>query len=311
MKLKTSLGRLKQEALSRGGYFVFQILSFSLLFLTNLVFSADSLTIQLNDQAYRLISSSEILEYRSQDIDFYNRITHRMEKYRGIPFLYLLNKVAAEEVDKISEIELICENNFHYYIPISSILTTPSILSYMRADGDKFVRFSEKQKILVPLGPFYLIWDLKDKKRQEKIEFPSVYQIKGINLLTKEKDFGLENADLESGLYLGYQTYKRHCISCHSLKKIGGDLAANLIQTKSLKRLGEEKFKKYILDPKSIEPKTKMLGLPNYVNRKEMADSIVTFLQYVENPEKFENEENNKNRSESYSKFRELINGLR
>lgn len=44
-----------------------------------------------------------------------------------------------------------------------------SILAYERADGDKFVRYSQKEKILVDLGPMYLVWDLKKMPAQERL----------------------------------------------------------------------------------------------------------------------------------------------
>lgn len=257
---------------------------FIMLFSLNL-FATEKIEILLDNQKHNFINMTTIKGMKSENVSFYNYATKRVEVYKGIPFLDFLELTAGNQFKNIVEVELIAENDFKYYVSMDLIRKTHSILSFDRADGDKFLRYSTKNKILVPLGPLYLVWDLKDIPRSERLQYTSVYQIKAINVKTNRLTFGIHEKAVDESVYLGYQTYKKHCLSCHSLGKLGGDLSFDLVQRKTLDKKGERYVMKYILKPEAMNPKTKMLPLPNYKNKIQLAQGVVDFLKFMHNPE--------------------------
>lgn len=283
-----------------------QVLFVFLTFFSLNVFATEKIEIFLDNQKHNYVNLTAIKGMKTENINFYNYATKRMEVYKGIPFLNFLELTVSNQFKNIVEVELIAENDFKYYVSMDQIRKTHSVLSFDRADGDKFVRYSTKNKILVPLGPLYLVWDLKDIPRNERLDYTSVYQIKAINVKTNRLTFGIHENAVDQSVYLGYQTYKKHCLSCHSLGKLGGDVSFDLLQRKTLEKKGERYVLKYILRPSAMNPKTRMLPLPNYKNKMELAHGVVDFLKFMRNPKDLLEKKDIRKDHKSYKELKQL-----
>lgn len=223
------------------------------------------------------LSLDELRKRKSEVVEYYNWNTKRSEVYRGVNMLDLLEK----EASGIAEVELETDNGLHFFVSGDSLKQVRSILAYERADGDTFKRYSEKKKMLMHMGPLYLVWDLKGVPKEQKLYFTSIYQIRSIRIKTTKADFGLVDDGIDPKVYLGLQAYRQNCIMCHAIGNAGGSESFDLIKRQTLSLKGESYVQKFILDPRSFNPKTTMLPLPQYKNRDEVAQGIVAFLKYM------------------------------
>ena len=281
-----------------------------LFFLITTTGYASDIAITIDGKLSSSLKLDEIKKMRTQEVEFFNIVTKRAELYRGVPTLTVIEKFYPDSQNLV-EVNFVSENGFRSYVEMDRLRGTSSILSFERADGDKFVRFSQKEKILVPLAPLYLVWDLKDKKGEERLSLSSIYQIKSINLQTSKSEFGLKESSVDESVYLGLQTYRAHCISCHAIGSEGGDVAFDLVKRKTLKTRGADYVAKYILNPVAMNPKTKMLPLPRYKNQAMMAQGVVNFLKFMQNPEELLKKKKASERDSSYKALQEIVKTMK
>ncbi len=265
-----------------------------MLLLTNLLLSlffalafAQDILINLDGKKLSSISLDEIKQMQSTHIEHFSSTIMRAKAYKGVSTTRLLEKFYTNPT-KLSEIEFVTDNGINPLMPMSQILKHDSILAYERADGQKFVRFSKKEKILVPLGPLYLVWKLdRNSTKEEKLTLKSLYQIKAINLYSNPVTFGISTTNTDPVLQSGLQFYKAHCISCHAIGPIGGSYSFSLNERKPLKDKGAEYVKKYVIDPVKMNPKTKMIQMPLFEKDEKSLQSLIEFMSYMEDPAQY------------------------
>lgn len=263
-------------------------IAYFILFLTPLLCCAqsknDSLKLAVNGVEQKALSLEEIKKLKTATVEFYNYNMRKSEVFRGTHFNALLSSVLPEQIKKTVEVELVSSNGYKSYFPIENFSKVDAFVTYESAEG-KFERYSTKEKTIVPLGPYYLVWDFKTLGTEDKNQYNSVYQITTINLITNIVDFGVHEIKNNDKLILGYRTYKKYCLSCHAIGTWGGDIGADLVQRKTLEKKGPDFIKKYVLNPQAVNPQTKMLALPKYKNSESMADGINEFLSFAGNPQ--------------------------
>lgn len=279
-----------------------------LLTLFTLTVHAQDIQISVDGTPTKKISLEDIRKLRSETVEFYNFVTKRSEQYKGTPALQFLERLEPEAAGNLAEVELTTESEFSAYIPREMFNKADAYFTYERADGDTFTRFSQKKKILVPLAPLYLVWNLKGIPKEERLNFTSTYQIKGMNLITKSTSFGVMENAVDQSVYLGLQAYKKNCISCHAIGKLGGTISFDLVKRNTVDVRGAEYVKKYILNPAAMNPKTQMLPLPQFKNQEQVAQGIVEFLVFMKNPEELMKKREAQSGKASYRELREVIN---
>ena len=242
----------------------------------------DSLKLTLNGVTQKTFTMGEIRKMKSSEVDFINADGSKGEGYPGVSFADL---VAASKInfDQVVEVEFVATNGYKYYVNKAAFARTV-LLSYERTGQKKFERYSSKEEMIVQLGPYYLIWDYAGITEEEKPLYHSVYQVNEINFETSAITFGIHEKDESNTVVTGYNTYKKYCLSCHAINGVGGSLSSNLMQTKVIEEKGADYVIKYALDPKSVNPESKMLPLPAFKNREAMAKSVVDFLKFLKDP---------------------------
>ena len=280
-----------------------KIISLIGLLLSGFAF-AENIIINFDGKELAKVSMEDIKKMKSTNVEHFNKTIRRSELYVGVSTLSFIEKYFPE-IQKINEVEFSTDNNINPFISMTRFQNFNSILAYDRADGDKFVRFSKKEKILVPLSPLYLVWDLKGASQEDKHTYKSLYQIRTINLISKKVNLGVNQDEVDTSVFLGYETYKEHCISCHAVGKVGGGNSFDLLKRKTLQNKGSEYVRKYIINPNLINPKTKMLPFSKVKGNEKMIQGIIDFLKFMENP----NELLQKNKSaEGQTNYKALKN---
>ena len=270
---------------------------------------AEDVILSLDGKELAKVSLEEIKKMKPQKLEYFNRTTLRSELYVGISTLGFIENYFPD-IQKLHEVEFITDNDINPFIAMKLFQNTNSILAYDRADGDKFVRFSKKEKILVPLSPLYLVWDFKGASSEVKKTHRSLYQIRKINLITNKVDLGIHQDKVDASIFMGYETYKRHCLSCHAIGKVGGKNSYDLVKRLTVQSKGAEYVKKYIYDPNIINPKTKMLPFPKLQDSETKIQGIVDFLTFMENPEIVLKNINHVKGQARYKALKEIVNQM-
>jgi hypothetical protein len=278
-----------------------------LVLLSSPLYAKEEIKISIDGKIKTNLDLETIKKMKSQNIEFFNFVNNRAELYRGVPFQNFIEAVAHEVADQLVEIEFKSEDDYVSYVSKEASDKVNSILAYERADGDTFTRFSQKRKILINLGPLYHVWELKSVPREERLAHSSVYQIREINFITNKLDFGISESSVDRSVYLGYQVYKRNCISCHSIGRLGGSTSFDLVKRKTLETKGANYVMKYTLTPQSINPKSQMLPFSNFKNKNEMVQGLVDFLKFMQNPEEELKKKKAASSSNSYLELKKLI----
>lgn len=201
----------------------------------------EALQIELNGEPQKNLDLATLKKSKIAVVNHFNSLNKRSEPYRGIPLSSLMSLAIPNQLKEVVEIELVSVNGFKSYYSAEMLQKVDSILSYERTDGENFVRFSQKEKMLVPLGPYYFVWDFKNLAKDQREVYNSVYQVKKINFVTNKIDFGV-NEGLDKEIFLGLRTYKKYCLSCHAIGKLGGDISFDFIKKKTLESKGAEFF---------------------------------------------------------------------
>ena len=234
----------------------------------------------IDGKKHATVTVEEIKKMKSSDVEYYHRLIKRAEPYKGVPTTYLLEKAYPGFATKYSEVEFHGLDEYKSYVPVSQLLRYNSILSYQRADGDAFVRISTRTKTLTPLAPLYLVWDMRLVPKAERDALSSAYQIHVINMISKS----VKTTETDNKIVKGYGYYKQYCINCHSVGSRGGKIGPNLIERNVIETRGAEYFKKYVLNPQSMNPKSTMLAF-NVTNKEDIVDHVIEFLKFAKAPE--------------------------
>lgn len=247
---------------------------------------AGSFKVLMDGKPFKEFTESEIRALKPVEVSFYNGVSKRVEPYRGVNLRALFYK-EIEGKHNIVEVEFRSQNGFRSYFSLQLAKNADPILAYERADGQPFSRYSVKEKQLVSLAPYYVVWDMSNLPLQQQALYNSIYQVVEVNLITSAVNFGIDQIDATDGIDLGYRTYKRYCLSCHAIDKWGGNLGIDIVKHEVLRKKGEDYIIRYALDPSSVNPKTKMLPLPAFRNREEMAQGLIEFIKFVTMPDEY------------------------
>jgi len=204
--------------------------------------------------------------------------------YQAFPINQLLS--LPEIYDKswkfTEEMVLTCLDGYAPSIPVEEFINYTAYLAFAPVPGEKFsienIGQNEKN---VSLGPFYLVWD-NIKHMEIKDEGASFwpYQVESIDLVSFSDKFPklAPKKEASTEVKKGFLAFRRYCLSCHTIHQEGGGKAPDLTQaTKTHKK---DWLKKFIDNPRSLRPESKMVQFNlNHRSREKTIDHIIEFLE--------------------------------
>jgi mono/diheme cytochrome c family protein len=127
----------------------------------------------------------------------------------------------------------------------------------------------------VSIGPAYLVWAGKGELPDE---FPWAYQLVSIDIV--EASAVLPVADADAKTIRGFRLFTLHCLKCHTIDGIGGDLGPELNAPCSVTQYWQPIYlRRYIRRPASVRAKSKM---PDFTNLSDSEiESICDYLSYM------------------------------
>lgn len=204
--------------------------------------------------------------------------------FRAFPLASVLDQAYGPRWRQSEEVLFVCADGYRNPVEVADLMKNPGWLAYQR-EGNDFAITEKKPKLReIPLAPFYLIRatgrDLAARSPEQE-GWP--YQVVGIDLIEFADRFpGLTPPKgASASAKLGFLSFRKHCVTCHSLGGQGGTVGPELNAPVSVTTYYKETWlKKWIADPSSIRSGTTMPAvIPPGRGQSKAIDEIVDYLK--------------------------------
>jgi len=207
-------------------------------------------------------------------------VYHKTKKYQAVDALLLLKKeIDLSKVDiKNTLIVFECIDGYKPEMPLELFLEAKSFLAFKDVDAPEGSNWEKivKNGNEMNADPFYLVYT-SVPAGSEEYKWP--YNVIKFHLESKNKNIeALQPKDDETAMK-GFALYQKHCITCHAINGIGGEMGPELNYPKSVTEYWKEnELIDYIVNPASFRNKVKMpaLGIT-----KQESQEIVEYLKYM------------------------------
>ena len=207
--------------------------------------------------------------------------------YVGVPAGALLQSLFGDAWRDAGAVQFECADGYRALIEPSKLAEHRALLSWARGDGQPFALVNRLQNNeAVELGPFYLVWDnLESAQLREQGASDWPYQIVGIALvdLAERLPRVMPPPGADEAVLRGFEAFRTHCLTCHSINGQGGAKAPELnVPASVTEYLAEGWLKRWMLEPSKVRLNTPMPPLaPNLrkAQREAMASDIEAYLK--------------------------------
>ena len=248
------------------------------------VYAGDPPTIQFKEagKLVKKLTLEELGKLVSAEKIKVNELHEKSQmEYQAFRFKSVLDAIYGKRWSKTEEILFTCSDGYQPSVPQAKIEAYPSFLAFGRPDHDFTLTYEKK---LIPLGPFYLIWDnihTEELKWEDMGDWP--YQVTTVDLIRFQDHFpNLAPPEKSSAAAKrGFLTYRKNCLTCHTINGEGGNKAPELNYPINILEYYSEKWlKKWISDPTSIRYRTGMPAFnPEAQNRAQKIEDLVAYLR--------------------------------
>jgi mono/diheme cytochrome c family protein len=207
-------------------------------------------------------------------------------EYVAYPAVEIFALVLGEDWrSRTAAIELRALDGYISRIESSRFDSYPAYLAFARADGADFsVDVPSQNQTDVPLGPYYLIWD--NRQHPELLPEGGRYWPYQVDRIEPFYGFGdiLTPATLEPEYLEGARLAQDHCLTCHQIRGVGGELLP--IDLALVARAYQpDQFSRWLLEPSAVNPGTNMPPLrpqSEQQERERMARAIYDYLRQLQ-----------------------------
>lgn len=207
-------------------------------------------------------------------------VYHKTKKYQAVSASLLVkNEIDLSKIDiKNTKIVFECIDGYKPEMPLELFLSANPFLAFKDIDAPKGTNWEKiiKNGNEMDANPFYLVYTSIPTHNQEyKWPYNLIkIHLEPLNKSTKEL-FPTNNKKVESG----YNLFQKHCITCHAINGIGGEMGPELNYPKSVTEYWKEnELVDYIVNPAAFRNKVKM---PTLGITKQESQEIVDYLKYM------------------------------
>lgn len=207
-------------------------------------------------------------------------VYHKTKSYHAVnASLLLKNELDLSKIDiKNTLIVFECIDGYKPEMPLELFLKTKSFLAFKDVDAPKGSNWEKivKNGNEMNADPFYLVYTSVSIDNQE-YKWP--YNVIKFHLEPKNKNIvALQPKDDEKAIK-GFTLFQKHCITCHAINGIGGEMGPELNYPKNVTEYWKEtELVNYIVNPASFRNKVKM---PTLGITKQESQEIVDYLKYM------------------------------
>lgn len=213
-----------------------------------------------------------------QSFTVYDDAYHKEQQYEGFRLLDIL-KASAVNVDKISELTIVCADGYRAVMNIDILKQYPdAVIAYRQlgVEGD-YEDIREGKQVVNP-APYYLVWPQKETYKV----FPWPHQVVGIDVAMSDDAYAHLKpvATASEQVQRGYDLFKGACLACHSINLTGGEIGPELNIPQNITEYRDLAYlKQFIRNPDSFRARSRMTGLPELTDQN--IDDAIAYLQYM------------------------------
>jgi cytochrome c2 len=209
-------------------------------------------------------------------------VYHGVKHYNAFSLQELLNSYPKiKGLDAASyQIVFECEDGYKPVMPLGQFLSKKAFIAISDIDAPKGQLWSKiiKDGHEMKAAPFYLVY--KDVSSKET-DYKWPYNLTKIHFVTNFKYDSLLFPKEDNKVVIGFQLFKKNCIICHSINKIGGKMGPELNYPKSVTEYWKnDQLKAFIKNPASFRNNVKM---PTLNLKEKEIEEITNYLTYMSN----------------------------
>jgi cytochrome c2 len=182
---------------------------------------------------------------------------HKKKRFVGYKLkdLVSLLEIPKDWPAEDTEISFQCADGYQPTLPLSWLSEGEALLAHGIEGKSEWDPITQGKAQLSP-GPFYLVWN----KSEERL--PSPYQVVAITAVSFREKFAAifpKDYNGRGTAARGLQVFKEHCLRCHSINLVGGDLGPELNIPQNITEYRDmNQLMKFIRDPSSFRARSKM-----------------------------------------------------
>lgn len=200
--------------------------------------------------------------------------------YKAVPLAVLLKKIYGRRFQQSEGLLFICSDGFQSFVPKEDFRNAQAFLAFERIGQASFslVNKHEANK-LIPLAPFYLIWETSKAGSNEEW----AYQIVGVDLINFGEHFPqtAPPANSPTSVKRGFIAFTKRCISCHTINGDGGGKAPELNYPVNVTEYYNEYWlRRWIAQPTDVRFSTSMPSLSLPAEERDAAiNDLIAYLK--------------------------------
>lgn len=213
---------------------------------------------------------------RTIEIDdpFYKR---RM-RYKAVPLRDLLTAAYGGSwgTNVLGEVFFEALDGYRSHARVSVLMNDGGMIAFADADAPGW---RPMPKGVVP-GPFYLVWTGPGQTPDKG--FPWPWQITGVKMTVLEDEYPQalpKGAGPDSAAARGWKTFRRDCISCHSMSGAGGTVGPDLNEPRGITRYQKKSFLKAFIRKASSFRRTKMSDFDDLSD--DELDDLMSYFDHM------------------------------
>lgn len=197
------------------------------------------------------------------------------KRYKAVPLKDLLTAAYGGTwgENALGEVFFDALDGYRSHAPVSVLMHDGGMIAFADADSPDW---RPMPRGVVP-GPFYLVWTGPDQTAKKGYPWP--WQILSVKMTVLEDEYPRalpKGAAPDSAAVRGWKTFKRSCISCHSISGDGAAVGPDLNSPRGITRYQRKSFLKSFIRKASSYRRTKMPDFDE-LTPSELDDLIAYF----------------------------------
>lgn len=202
----------------------------------------------------------------------------RRMRYKAVPLRDLLTAAYGGSwgTNVLGEVFFEALDGYRSHARVSVLMNDGGVIAFADADSPSW---RPMPKGVVP-GPFYLVWTGPGQTPDKG--FPWPWQITGVKMTVLEDEYPQalpKGAGPDSAAVRGWKTFRRACISCHSMSGAGGTVGPDLNEPRGITRYQKKSFLKPFIRQASSFRRTKMPDF-NDLSDDEL-DDLMSYFDHM------------------------------
>jgi mono/diheme cytochrome c family protein len=212
-------------------------------------------------------------------------------EFEGYLLLEVMDRFYGEQWRKLStshQLRMRCLDGYQLSVPLSRILEHRALLAIRRTEQTEFkiLKKDVTPEKLMEISPAYLVWEnIRDLAIRAEGDYgwPFQWTEARIEVLGAGDSIPIPKKGASPAAFRGFSNFKVHCLKCHALGGIGGNVGPELHYPRNVTQYWRpELLTKWLLDPASFRNPNRMPPLaPDHPNRALIAHEVVEYLKSI------------------------------